>query len=297
MANAAPGPGDDSNLIGEREVHKRHRLREERSHCKTRRTQTPETNISRRSREFVGIIRAFNMKNIVLPAVAAAVVVAFVPFVDAAPPAPAASPAPAAAVTAAPSQTPAPNTPQGKQLIEGRQAIIAAYSPLAQKYSEAHAAMQAAGGVSPAGFTSKEAIAARKALIDACIAANDDMLKFLATEPDILRTELAKVSMTPPQIDQYVANFTPDPATPQLVQIRTLARKTFESMEESLAVLDESYGRWKLGEGGHIQFKKQADAKKYGAAVDGINKAINAQTAAQQQLKANDLERAPAPAS
>jgi hypothetical protein len=41
----------------------------------------------------------------------------------------------------------------------------------------------------------------------------------------------------------------------------------------------------------------QADAKKYGAAVDRIRKAIDAQTAAQSKLKANDLESAPAAAS
>lgn len=201
----------------------------------------------------------------------------------------------------APVVTPAPNTPEGKQLIESREVLLAAYAPCLQKYNEAHGALLAAGGASAAGLNTLEDIAARKALIDACSAANDSMITFLTTEPDILRQELGKVSMEPAKIDEYLKNFSPDPTTPQLLKIRTLAGQMFKEMSQSMTVLSDSYGRWKLGKGGMIVFKKQGDNKQFAAVVKRIQHAVAEQTAAQALLKASDpksagLDAAPAPA-
>lgn len=202
----------------------------------------------------------------------------------------------APAQTPAPSPAPAPDSPASRQLREGREVIVAAYAPLAQKFNQVHGTMVEAGGVSCAGLTSREAIAARKALIDACLAVNTDMLKFLATEPAILRAELLKVPMPPAQVAEYVANFTPDPETPQIVKVRTLAQAMFKSMNASLTVLDESFGRWKVGDGNHLSFQRESDFKKYGATVETVNQAIDAETEAVEALKANGLEKAaPAP--
>lgn len=207
-------------------------------------------------------------------------------------PTPAPSPSPAA--------TPDPNSPAGKELIEGRQVLLAAYAPYLQKYNDAHTALLTAGGAAATGLSTKEAIAARRALVNACTAANDGMVTFLQTEPDILRQELGKVSMDPPKIDEYLKNFTPDPTTPQLLQIRVLAGQMFKDMDQSLGVLDDSYGRWKLGKGGMVMFKKQADNKQFAAVVTRIQHSIAEQTAAQALLKASDpksagLEASPSP--
>lgn len=197
-----------------------------------------------------------------------------------------------------PSATPDPNSPAGKQLTEGREVLLTAYAPYLQKYNDAHAALLAAGGVAATGLNTREDIAARKALVDACTAANDAMITFLQTEPDILRQELGKVSMDPTKIEEYLKNFTPDPTTPQLLQIRVLAGQMFKDMSESLTVLDESFGRWKLGKGGMVMFKKAADNKKFGAVVTRIQHSVAEQTAAQALLKASDPKSAglaPAP--
>lgn len=211
--------------------------------------------------------------------------------------APGQSPSPAPAPSAAP---PDPASPAGRQLTEGREVLLAAYAPYLQKYNDAHAALLAAGGVAAPGLNTRADIAARKALVDACSAANDAMITFLQTEPDILRQELGKVSMEPAKIEEYLKVFTPDPTTPQLLQIRVLAGKMYKDMAQSLTVLDESFGRWKLGKGGMVIFKKAADNKQFGAVVTRIQHSVAEQTAAQALLKASDpksagLEASPAP--
>ncbi len=200
----------------------------------------------------------------------------------------------------APTPSPAPDSKEAKELTEGRTVLLAAYAPYLQAYNQAHSALLAAGGTSANGLNTKEDIAARKALIDACSAANDSMITFLNTEPAILRQELAKIPMEPAKIDEYLSNFTPDPTTPQLLQIRTQAGEMFKDMSQSMTLLSDSYGRWKLGKGGMIMFKKQSDSKEFGAVIKRIQHSIAEQTAAQALLKAGDpksagLDASPSP--
>jgi hypothetical protein len=170
-----------------------------------------------------------------------------------------------------------------KQRAEGREVILTALATRNNAFREATAALDAAGGISAESFKTKADIAACRLLVDACVTANESLVTLINTEPQVLREELGKVGMAPNLIDQYVANFTPDPKTPQLLQMRVLAREIYRQMNEALTLLDQSWGKWRFADG-KLSFQKVADTKKYSAIVGSIGKAINSQAALQAQL-------------
>ena len=184
---------------------------------------------------------------------------------------------PAAAVSA----SPAPDTVakySGAQQMEyiatAGNAFVAARQAKSQAFLDAHKDLDAAGGISPKGLTSKEAVAARRDLLAKCIAGNDEYIDFVKTQEDTYRAELAKTPLVPNDVTTITSEFASHANTPGIVQLRETEREVLKCGDDMMAFLDKTYGEWSVNAVGRLTFKKKASVATYGAMSQKYNKLV-----------------------
>ncbi len=189
--------------------------------------------------------------------------------------------------TPVPTPKPTPKPPEGYTREQRQQYITTAVNSFkalrqskAQPFTDAFAALTAAGGLGSTGLTSKDAIAARRDLIQKCLAANDDYSAFIKGQEAAYTAELKKTPLTPNDVEVESSYAGAKMPTDKIVQLRTLQGEALKTGDQMLAYLDSKFGAWTFNAEKHaVLFKKPADstpfttlAKTYGEQVASLNK-------------------------
>ena len=183
-------------------------------------------------------------------------------------PVPSPSVAPSVAPTATPEGTPEVRNYNGAQQSQYIQTARTAYIDLraakTAAFAEANDAYVQAGGASAKGLTSKEAVTARRAMIQKAIQANDDYLAFVTTQDETYRAELAKTPLVKSDIDGLVSEYAATSKEDKVKELRKDVGALLKTGDDMMAVLEKEYGSWKP-EGNAPKFKGSGDAKAYSA--------------------------------
>ena len=194
-----------------------------------------------------------------------------------------ATPKPTATPSAAPKAAPTPTGYDKATRQQYIQTAIDAFKALRQSkyqpFSDAFKAFSSAGGLSAAGLTTKDAVAARRNLITQCLTANDDYTAFIKTQDTAYTAELKKTLLTPNDVEVESSYTAAKMPTDKIVQLRTIQSDSLKTADQMLAYLDSKFGSWSVSADKHLIFKKAADgspfsalAKTYGEQVTALNK-------------------------
>jgi hypothetical protein len=190
-------------------------------------------------------------------------------------PAPPATPAPSATPTA----TPAPaakysGAQQMQYTAQAKDAFLAQRQQGSQPFLDAHNAFEAAGGVTPAGLTSKEAVTARRDLIAKCLAGNDIYIAFITNQEATYRADLAATPLIPEDVDSLVKDFAAHTKTQAIIQVRQKEAEILKCGDEMMATLEKTYGQWSVSPAGRLSFKKKSETAEYTALSEKYNKLV-----------------------
>ena len=199
------------------------------------------------------------------------------------------TPAPTASPTAAPTATPeeAPEirsydgTQQENYIKTANSAFLEVRGAKSTAFVEANNVYLQAGGASGTGLTLKEAIAARREMIQKALQANDDYLAFIDIQEKTYHDELAKTPLIKADVDGLTANFAEHAKTADVKKLRETERDLLKTGDSMMGFLEKNYGAWKLS-GNKPVFKKAADANAYSA----LGKKYNADVETVQKLSA-----------
>ena len=212
--------------------------------------------------------------------------------------APAPAPVPAAIPTASPSPasdaaTETRNydgTQQSNYIKTAENVFLEARGAKSTAFVEANNAYLQAGGASAAGLTSKEAVTARREMIQKAMRANDDYLTFVDTQETVYHDELAKTPLIKADVDGLTANFAEHAKTADVKKLRETERDLLKTGDAMMAFLESKYGAWKLN-GNKPAFKKSADTNAYSA----LGKKYNVDVETVQKLSASVNSPLPTP--
>ena len=212
----------------------------------------------------------------------------------------------AAALPAAATPRPRPAaTPTGYNSVteqsyidQADKAFMELQGPKKQAFDDALKAYGEAGGVSPKGLTSKEAVTARRGLIAKLIAANDDFATFASTEDALYREQLGKTPLTPHDIDETFRTYQDKAKSPLFIKIREAQHAELQSGDDMMAALEKNYGNWSLSPAGKLSFKRPADATAYNELAQKFNANVQALNKLQDEFRSTaDPDGATAPST
>ena len=212
--------------------------------------------------------------------------------------APSPSPMPTAAPSVAPTATPEgasevrnySGAQQSDYIKTAQNAFLEARGAKSTAFVEANNAYLQAGGASAKGLTSKEAVTARREMLQKAIQANDDYLAFVDKQETLYHDELAKTPLIKADVDGVLAEFTETGKTAEVKKLRENERDLLKTGDAMMAYLENKYGSWKLSDN-KPSFKKPADASAYGA----LGKKYNTYVEAVQKLSASVNAPLPTP--
>ncbi len=197
--------------------------------------------------------------------------------------------------TPAPTPTPAPVAPgnptyssskREQYISQASDAFTAARRAKIQALTDAINTLHTAGMMSPKGLVSKEAIAERRKLVENARLANEDYIAFVTTQEATYRAELEKTPLVPNDVYVTVGQFlAKNSHVAETLAVRETEKELLKSTDDTLAMLDGSWGRWHLRDG-KVSFEKPGDVDRYGKLLTRFNAAVAAQTAAQAKLTA-----------
>ena len=208
-----------------------------------------------------------------------------------------------AAATPRPAR-PAP-TPTGYNSVteqsyidQADKAFLELQAPKKQAFDDALKAYTEAGGVSPKGLTSKEAVTARRGLIAKLIAADDDFAAFASTEDALYREQLAKTPLTPHDIEDTFHTYQDKAKSPLFIKIREAQHAELQSGDDMMAALEKNYGNWSVSPVGKLSFKRPADATAYNGLAQKFNADVQALNKLQDDFRSTaDPDGASAPST
>jgi hypothetical protein len=146
-------------------------------------------------------------------------------------------------------------------------------------------AFTAAGGLSPKGLDSREAIQARLTLLGGCEQANEELLAGIPTAGDYLRARLAARGVSPDRIDRAVKGFTKTMRGDAVAALHGMDRELFAQMRRVLVLLQTNQGRWTYDpQHDSVLFQDPGLAAPYNTALQAINAAAAKQREMQTRL-------------
>ena len=212
------------------------------------------------------------------------------------------TPTPAPTSTAVPSVAPSA-TPEGTSEVRNytgteqsdyiktaNNAFLEARGVKSTAFVEANNAYLQAGGASAKGLTSKEAVVARRDMLQKAIQANDDYLAFVETQQTVYHDELAKTPLIKADVDGLTSDFVEHARTDEVKKLRATERDLLQTGDAMMEYLEKKYGAWKLNDNKPV-FKKSSDASAYSS----LGKKYNAYVEAVQKLSASVNSPLPTP--
>jgi hypothetical protein len=154
-----------------------------------------------------------------------------------------------------------------------------------RKKDQPFAALRAAGGVSPSGLTSPQAIRDRLALVEQCEQANRALLAAIPTWPDQLRQRLRARNVAADRVERVVAGFTKEFRADLITAIHGDDGEMVTQMRVVLIVLQGSYGRWRYDRARDtVVFNGPGLVEQYNTANRAISTIAQHQRERQQQF-------------
>ncbi len=206
----------------------------------------------------------------------------------------ASTPVPPAAATAAPvpTATPAPTGYDNATRQRYIQTAVEAFKTLRQAkyqpFAESFAAFSAAGGLSAAGLSSKDAISTRRDLLKKCLAANDDYAAFIKDQEAAYTAELKKTPLTANDVEVDASLTGAKMPTDKMIQLRTLQSESLKTGDQMLGYLDSKFGAWSVNAEKHLVFKKPADGNPFSALAKTYGEQVASQNKLRDEINANE---------
>ncbi len=157
---------------------------------------------------------------------------------------------------------------------QAKDAFLAQRQEGSQPFLDAHNAFEAAGGVNPAGLTTKEAVTARRDLIAKCLAGNDTYIAFITNQEATYRADLAATPLIPEDVDALAKEFAAHAKTDAIIQIRQKEAEILKCGDDMMAMLEKTYGLWSVSAAGRLSFKKKSETADYTALSEKYNKLV-----------------------
>lgn len=179
-----------------------------------------------------------------------------------------------------------------RKVLEAGQHLYVNLQPRLQTYEAAFGALRDAGLFEPKTLQSKEAIAARRDLLRALAAANEDLAAAYSGMVGAFRAELQAAGISALRAGVEVRSFEGAAHLPDQLQLREQDRQMTRAGDDLLDLLGREWGQWNVGADGRIVFRKQAALTRFQSA----SQRLVAAGQAQQQLQQRMMDRAAAPA-
>ncbi len=202
------------------------------------------------------------------------------------------TPKPVPGAPAATADVPVPGNPtynatqRGTYSDQAGTAFINVREAKKKVYVDDNTAFAAAAGAGMGSLTTKEALAARRKLVADLLQANQDYMDFVANQETIYRGELEKTPLIPNDVNNSIGNFkAKNPFITDAVAARAAQRDALKAYDEMMAMLEQSFGRWKVT-AGKLAFQKPADNEAYGKLQEHYKAAADLQSSTVARVNA-----------
>ena len=193
-------------------------------------------------------------------------------------------------------------TQRGTYVDQAGTAFIALREVKKKAYVDANTVYGTAIAAGASNLTTKEAVTARRKIIADTNKANDDYLEFVTNQEATYRAELEKTPLIPNDVNNSVNNFkAKNPFIADAVAARVAQRDALKAIDDMMAMLEGSWGRWHIVSG-KLSFQKPQDSEEYSKLQERYKAATTLQNTTLQKLNAEQTAfanggAAPAPAA
>ena len=171
-----------------------------------------------------------------------------------------------------------------RKVVAANGVILTQMRDYMKSYENAFTALNTSGGIDPKTLAHREDIATRRQMVASCITANEALAKFSGNIGEEYRGQLQTFLSSPGEIDPIVTGYVEGAHPDLLLAIRGTDRQILAGMDDTLTLLDQRWGHWKVNAGGSTVFESQADVAKF----NGFHQSIVA-AAAKQKEKQDEM--------
>jgi hypothetical protein len=170
-----------------------------------------------------------------------------------------------------------------RQSLRAAQRVLQSMAPSLGSYEAALKELQSAGFARPQSINSREAIAARVALVKKFGAANDNLSRVLEGLEARVRVELEQEGVPVRDREKFVSGFIKASNMDLNRTIRQCDRELTDNLLKMLALLDREWGTWKM-EGETVIFNRPPVIQEFNGLTAELNDIAERQSAAQQEM-------------
>lgn len=150
-------------------------------------------------------------------------------------------------------------------------------------YNAAFTELMSAGGSAPEGIKSVADVEKRLALIEKLREGNEALDAVFKAMPDRMKTNLQAADLPSSEIESALNGFRSNAKLDLVAQIRQSDRDLVAAMRGQFELLKSEFGKWKLVEGGAVEFQNNAAADKFDKLYHDIQAAADKQEKLQRQ--------------
>lgn len=146
-----------------------------------------------------------------------------------------------------------------------------------KSYNSTLAALMAAGGSDPAGLKTIADIEARLGLVEKFREGNEELDGVFKSLPDRLQVNLKAAGISDSEIFQAVTGLRSTAKLDTISKIRQTDRELVTAMRGQFDLLKSEFGKWKLLDGGAVEFQNPAAGAKFDKLYHDIQSAADRQ--------------------
>jgi hypothetical protein len=170
-----------------------------------------------------------------------------------------------------------------RQSLRVAQRVLQSMAPSLGSYEAALKELQAAGFAQPQSIDSREAIAARVALVKKFGAANDNLSRVFEGLEARVRVELEQEGVPARDREKFASGFIKASNLDLNRTVRQCDRELTDNLLKMLALLDREWGAWKM-EGETVIFNRPPVIQEFNGLTAELNEIAGRQSAAQQEI-------------
>jgi hypothetical protein len=170
-----------------------------------------------------------------------------------------------------------------RQSLRVAQRVLQSMAPSLGSYEAALKELQAAGFARPQSINSRDAIAARVALVKKFGAANDNLSRVLQGLESRVRVELEQEGVPARDREKFVSGFIKASNLDLNRTVRQCDRELTDNLLKMLALLDREWGAWKM-DGETVIFNRPPVIQEFNGLTTELNDIAERQSAAQQEI-------------
>lgn len=152
-----------------------------------------------------------------------------------------------------------------------------------KNYNTTFATLMAAGGGAPEGIKAKADVEARLVMIEKLRVVNDELDDAYKAIPDRLQANLKAAGISDSEIFKAVTSLRATAKLDTVAKIRQTDRDLVAAMRGQFELLKADFGKWKLVEGGAVEFQNPASGEKFDKLYHDIQAAAQLQEKLQRE--------------